>query len=99
MMDDRDHDGSGRRLVAPAQDDRARIEHALAHAESNMARMQPSPVTQHVKDVIESFRRMMAGWSTSPPTDDELHVLREHLERMLLLARTTSATVRPPRPA
>jgi hypothetical protein len=52
-----------------------------------------------VKDVIESFRRMMAGWSTSPPTDDELHVLREHLERMLLLARTTSATVRPPRPA
>jgi len=91
---DRDPAGSGTRLAASPVDDRGRIARALAHAEAHVARMQPSPVTQHLKDVLESFRRTMDAWAVSSPTDEEVGALLEHVEQTLQLAKTTSPTVR-----
>jgi hypothetical protein len=82
-----------RLLTAPGPD-RERIEQALAHAEVHVARMQPSPATQHLRRVLESCRRDMDGWKSSPPTEAELRALRERVEQALQLARTTSPTVR-----
>ena len=82
------------RLLATPTGDRQRIEQALAHAESHVARMQASPATQELKRVLESCRRVLDGWSTSPPTDDQLRLLQERVDRTLQLARTTSPTLR-----
>jgi hypothetical protein len=82
-----------RLLSAPATD-RERIEHGLAHAELHVARMQPSPATQHLKRVLESCRRAVDGWRASPPTEAEAHALRDRVEQALQLAKTTSPTVR-----
>lgn len=96
MMDgsDREHTRSGTRLAAFPADDRTRIEYALAHAESHVARMPPSPVTQHLKDVLEFCHRTVDGWTTSPPADEELRSVRERAERALQIASTSSPTVR-----
>jgi hypothetical protein len=85
---------SGTCLVGSPADDRARIERALILAESHVVRMPPSPVTQHLKDVLDSCCRTVNGWSASPPADEELRSFRERVERTLQLARTTSPTVR-----
>jgi hypothetical protein len=89
-----DHAASGTRLAARPADDRGRIELALAHAESHMARMQPSLATQRVKDVLESFRRTVDGWAALPPTEEEARALREQVEQTLQLAKSESPTVR-----
>jgi hypothetical protein len=88
------HPTSEIRLVAAPADDWARIELALAHAESHVARMQCSPATQHLKNVLESCRRTLAGWGASPPTGDELDALRDRVMQTLQVARTTSPTLR-----
>jgi hypothetical protein len=82
------------RLVAAPADDWARIDQALNQAEAHVARMQPAPATEHLKGVLASCHRTMEGWSAAPPTYEQLHALRERVEHVLQLARTTSPTVR-----
>jgi len=99
-MDHRDHrsawndTGSQTRLAASPADDRGRIEQALAHAEVHVGRMQPSSVTQQLKEILESFRRRVEDWDASPPSDEEVRALRQHVEQTLQLAKATSPTVR-----
>jgi hypothetical protein len=82
------------RLIATPADDRERIEQALAQAEAHVTRMQPSPATRHLKGALESCRRVLDGWSASPPTEAVLRALRERVQQTLHIARTTSPTVR-----
>jgi hypothetical protein len=74
--------------------DKERIERAIADAESHVARMEPSPRTQHLRGALDSFRRTLAGWSASPPNGEELQVLRDRVLQTLEVARTTSPTLK-----
>jgi len=80
--------------LSGARVDKERIEQAVTHAESHVARMPPSPRTQHLKGVLDSLRRTLAGWSASPPTDEEAQALQDRVLQTLEVARTTSPTVR-----
>jgi hypothetical protein len=91
---DGDRTASGTHLAAAAADDLGRIDRALARAESHLSRMQPSTVTQRLKGVLDSFRRTVNGWATSPPSDGEAAALREQVEQVLRLASSESPTVR-----
>lgn len=82
------------RIIATPADDRERIEQALAQAETHVTRMQPSPAAQHLERALESCRRVIDGWSASPPTEEELRSVRERVLQTLQVARATSPTVR-----
>jgi len=85
---------SGTRVVATPADDVGRIEQALAQAQGHVARMLPSPGTQQIQRLLQSFRFVMDGWSAAPPTEADVRALRERVELVLQLARTTSPTLR-----
>jgi len=81
------------RIATPA-DERKRIEFALNQAESHVARMEPSPTTTRLKVALEIFRRSVDSWNTRPPTAEQLDLLREHVEEVLQLARSSSPTIK-----
>lgn len=79
--------------------DRAAIESALSQAEACVARMQPSPGTRRLTLALEIFRHAVDSWSACPPTEEELELLREHVDEVLDLAQGSVPTVPLPRPA
>jgi hypothetical protein len=99
MSDDVDHptsSGTHRTFGTPGT---GRIVEAIARAESHVARMSPSPTTDHLSALLNDFRRTLRGWEVSPPTDDEFLSVERRVVQVLQLASTTSPTIRLRRPA
>jgi len=82
------------RIVAAVGDVTAGIKLSLAHAEAQVARMDPSPAARLLTLTIEAYRRTVDSWSARPPTDDQIQLMHERVGELLRLAKTTSPTVR-----
>ncbi len=80
--------------IAIASGEEQPLEVALNQAEAHVARMTPSPATEHLKASLETFRRTLESWDGVPPSAAALRSLRERVAAVLQLAKTTAPTVR-----
>jgi hypothetical protein len=82
------------RIAIGGGDGNESIEHALSQAEAHVARMAPSPATEHLQSALESLRRTVDSWRATPAGGEEVARLRAQVTSVLQLARTTSPTMR-----
>jgi hypothetical protein len=84
---------TGLRPITVAED-RTQIERAFEEATKQVARMGPSATTRTLKVALAVFKHDIEQWSTDPPTQDQIALMREHLAEVLLLARSNARTVK-----
>ncbi len=80
--------------IAVATSEERDIELALNLAETHVARMTPSPSTEHLRASLAKFRRAVDAWKEAPPNAADVVRLRDQVASVLQLAKTTSPTVR-----
>ncbi len=80
--------------IAVAAGEEEYIDLALGQAEAHVARMAPSPATDHLRASLDRFRRTVESWKGVPPSTAEVRRVREQVAAVLQLAKTTSPTVR-----
>jgi hypothetical protein len=96
---EREHGHPSETRIATTTLDLMWFESSLGHAEACVARMQSTPTTRRLKVTLEILRLAIASWSTTPPTEEERWLFREHLAEVLDLAPSNGPTLRPKRPA
>jgi hypothetical protein len=69
-------------------------EEALAEAIDQVARLPPSPGIRELRSRLDQYRRVVQAWATIPPGDEQRRALREQVDEVLRIVRSTAPTLR-----
>jgi hypothetical protein len=73
-------------------EDATPIEKLLTEAAEHVGRMPKSAGARELGARLERCRRTFESWMTLRPSEEQRHALREQIEEVLAIARTTSPT-------